>query len=183
MSQAVCSELERCQQLEAIFYRSLGQQYGTRLQGGGSEPLYLPGDQDGQESLIVYRADYFNSALHELAHWCIAGADRLALTDYGYWYTTDARDEKAQMEFERVEIRPQAVEWHLALASAVPFQVSLDNLSGLEHRRAPFSARVAAEAIQLLEHGLPERAARLLPDLCIAFGGRVGTITDFREAA
>ena len=88
-----------------------------------------------------------------------------------------------QAEFERVEVRPQALEWHLALACAVPFQVSLDNLSGLEHRRAPFSAKVAAQAAAFLEHGLPGRAAILLPDLREAFGGRLGVPSDFQVAA
>ena len=63
----------------------------------------LPAQQPGALNRIVFTHDYFASALHEVAHWCVAGPERRRLTDYGYWYAPDGRTEKQQMEFERVE--------------------------------------------------------------------------------
>ena len=73
---------------------------------------------------VVYREDYFARALHEVAHWCLAGAERRKLEGYGYWYRPDGRDPREQTEFERAErflaaLRrardPLAFEWTLPL--------------------------------------------------------------------
>ena len=50
--------------------------------------------------------------------------------DYGYWYEPDGRDHVQQQAFEQVEVKPQALEWLMALACGVPFEVSCDNLNG-----------------------------------------------------
>ena len=98
--------------------------------GGGEEPLYLPSsDPDRAPHRIVYREDYFASALHEVAHWCLAGVARRDREDYGYWYAPDGRDAQAQVEFERVEARPQALEWIFSDACGFPFELSADNLA------------------------------------------------------
>lgn len=60
--------------------------------------------------------------MHELAHWCIAGPERRLLADYGYWYEPDGRTEQIQAEFEKVEVKPQAVEWILSASCGFPFK-------------------------------------------------------------
>lgn len=131
----------------------------TRLRGGGDEPRYLPATAD-RPALIIYREDYFASALHEVAHWCIAGPDRRALEDYGYWYLGDGRDAEAQRAFERVECRPQALERVFAEACGFPFRPSFDNLDGAVPDAAGFTAAVARERERWLREGLPLRARR-----------------------
>ena len=113
--------------IEKAFAQSLGVQHPVRLIGGFEEPLYLPAT-DSRAAEIRFRSDYPSSALHEVAHWCLAGARRRALEDYGYWYEAD-RDAKAQHAFESVEARPQALEWVFSRAVGCVFRVSADNLS------------------------------------------------------
>ncbi len=47
--------------------------YRTRLCGGAEEPLYRPAGAEGGHHSIIFTRDYLSSALHEIAHWCIAG--------------------------------------------------------------------------------------------------------------
>lgn len=145
--------------LERLFARLFLERHRTLLVGGADEPLYLPA-RGAAPAEIRYREDFVASALHEVAHWCIAGAARRAETDYGYWYAPDGRDADAQQAFERVEVRPQAIESILARSCGLPFRVSLDNPGRDELDPAPFEARVAAEAERLERAGLPPRAAR-----------------------
>ena len=145
-------------------------QYQTRLTAAVDEPLYLPRSDTRQWHEIQFAHGYFNSALHELAHWCVAGAERRQLTDYGYWYEPDGRTAEQQRQFERVEVRPQAIEWHLTLASNRRFQVSVDNLNGEPTDAGPFLEAVRRQAWQLQEKGLPDRAQMLIGLICQAFG-------------
>ena len=64
--------------IEEAFAQSLGAQHPVRLVGGFDEPLYLPAT-DSRAAEIRFRSDYPSSALHEVAHWCLAGARRRAL--------------------------------------------------------------------------------------------------------
>ncbi|HAB08005.1 MAG TPA: ATPase, partial [Alcanivorax sp.] len=107
---------------------------------------------------IRYTRDYFRSALHEVAHWCVAGPRRRRLDDYGYWYAPDGRDAAAQAEFLRVEVRPQALEALFCAACNHPFRVSLDNLDGDPGDEARFAADVQALAERLHRDGPPPRA-------------------------
>ncbi len=50
--------------------------------------------------------------------------------DYGYWYKPDGRNAKEQQLFQSVEVKPQALEWHLSNACGYRFQYSFDNLNG-----------------------------------------------------
>ena len=128
--------------IEKAFTQSLGAQHPVRLVGGFDEPLYLPAT-DSRAAEIRFRSDYPSSALHEVAHWCLAGARRRALQDYGYWYEAD-RGAKAQQAFESVEARPQALEWVFSRAVGCAFRVSADNLSiGIGER---FREMIRAEA-------------------------------------
>ena len=103
----------------------------TRLEGGYDEPLYRPKSAQQAHHCIFFRADYVSSALHEVAHWCLAGRRRRRLMDYGYWYEPDGRSAEQQLQFEQVEIQPQALEWLFSTACGHPFRLSRDNLSTL----------------------------------------------------
>lgn len=131
----------------------------TRLVAGQDEPYYQPAGELPYHQ-VVFAHGFFASALHEVAHWCIAGPARRQCFDYGYWYEPDGRNAAQQALFEQVEIKPQALEWLFSLCSGRPFQVSVDNLSGIEVDRAAFTARVRAQLIDYLRHGLPPRAAQ-----------------------
>lgn len=63
----------------------------------------------------------FNSALHEISHWTIAGKERRLLADLGYWYAPDGRTREQQALFEQVEVKPQAIEWLLPQLLAASF--------------------------------------------------------------
>ncbi|MFZ5756672.1 MAG: elongation factor P hydroxylase [Pseudomonadota bacterium] len=145
-----------------VFAREFAGSHRTRLVAGGDEPLYRPAaDGDGWNE-IVFRHDYVQSALHEIAHWCVAGEQRRRLVDYGYWYHPDGRTRAQQEVFEKVEARPQAVEWLLSAACGRGFRVSLDNLDSGEPLDEGSLWRAVHRAVQhCLDHGLPPRAERL----------------------
>ncbi len=158
--------------LERVFNACFGAAFNTRLVGGADEPLYRPAADGQGENLLFYRADYFASALHETAHWCIAGAQRRRQVDFGYWYEGDGRGPQQQRAFQAVEARPQALEWFFSRACGWPFRVSLDNLQGAGELpdSAGFRRQVAACALQWQARGLPARAAQFYDALCAAFG-------------
>ena len=161
-----------CEALCALFDELFLASENTRLVKGGDEPVYLPADAECPEHRIVFRLDYAPSALHEIAHWCIAGAQRRLLPDYGYWYSPDGRDDATQREFERLEARPQALEWLLNDACGMRFRPSIDNLDGAAGDTRAFAAAIAREAAAYCVNGLPPRAARLHAALAARFGGR-----------
>lgn len=172
--------------LEQVFADCFGQRERTRLVGGAEEPLYLPATAPGGWHEIHYRADYPASALHEVAHWCIAGAARRRLPDYGYWYAPDGRDAATQRAFEAVEARPQGLEWLFAQACGLPFRLSLDNLDGqlAANDRERFAAAVVAEARSWQARGPAGRAGRFLEALTAAFpAGRAVPAMQFSMAA
>ena len=147
--------------LETVFYQSVGRAFNTILRGGADEPLYIPA-RGGQCAEIHYRQDYLRSALHEVAHWCLAGAARRRLPDYGYWYAPDGRNSVQQDAFFAVEARPQALEQCFCHRLAVPFSISIDNPGAVLEVSAiaDFERRVQLERAQFLKNGLPERAMR-----------------------
>ena len=147
--------------LERIFEDCFRDEYKTVLVGGGDEPLYVPsGSPESAPHRIVYREDYLASALHEVAHWCLAGAQRRQLEDYGYWYAPEGRGEEKQVAFEAAEARPQALEWILSETCGIEFNLSADNLDAGVGPSMRFEHSVATEKIRFLELGLPRRAER-----------------------
>ena len=106
----------------------------TELVAGDDEPIYLPADAEHRHHRIVFAHGFYASALHEIAHWLVAGAKRRDQEDYGYWYCPDGRDKAQQLAFEQVEVKPQAIEWALSVAAGFNFNVSVDNL--MVHRLA-----------------------------------------------
>lgn len=146
--------------------------YQTVLMGGADEPLYQPASESSGRHQIHFRADYFRSALHEIAHWCVAGPERRLLEDYGYWYSPDGRNAEQQAAFEQVEVTPQAYELLFCAACGHPFNVSLDNLEAGEQARvneALFKARVIEKAFELLTH-FDERAGLWVQALQAFYG-------------
>lgn len=133
--------------------------------GTADEPVYLPADRACPFNRIVYAHGFFASALHEIAHWCIAGAERRKLLDYGYWYEPDNRDIAQQTDFERVEVKPQALEMAFSEAARFPFRVSVDNLSGIPIDRDGFARRVSDQCERFRRDGFPARARRFLDAL------------------
>ena len=156
--------------LEKVFGDCFHRTYRTRLVGGATEPLYLPAGE-GADAIIYYRENYAASALHEVAHWCIAGHRRRQLEDYGYWYAPDGRSAAQQRAFESVEVKPQALEWHFALAAGVPFHVSADNLLSPDGGGGQFAAAVVDQARRYCREPLPQRAAAFRRALALRFGG------------
>lgn len=147
--------------LEDAFRACFAETHRTVLIGGGDEPLYLPSaDPRAMPHRVIYREDYFASALHEVAHWCLAGAERRRREDYGYWYSPDGRSPEEQARFERVEVAPQALEWIFSDACEFEFHLSADNLSGGLGSTDRFERAVEARKAAFLEAGLPTRAAR-----------------------
>jgi len=136
--------------------------YRCRLQGGYQEPFYFSA-KNTAPACVCFREDFASSALHEVAHWCIAGEARRQLVDYGYWYKPDGRTEAQQKQFESVEVKPQALEWLFSLAAGVRFQISLDNLAGEQTNSEAFKKAVFAEARSMLaREKLPSRATMFL---------------------
>lgn len=125
---------------------------------GDAEPEYLPANERCAFHQVIFAHGYFSSALHEIAHWCIAGSARRLLPDYGYWYAPDGRDAQQQRAFEQVEVLPQAIEWAFCMACRYPFSISIDNLHGDAGEADEFTAAVADQLAQLLTQGFPQRA-------------------------
>jgi len=158
-------------QLIALFDELFATSYNTRLVAGSGEPIYLPADAQTPYNQVVFAHGYFASALHEVAHWCVAGAERRLCEDFGYWYRPDGRTSAQQSEFEQVEVKPQALEWIFTLASKRQFYASADNLSGDAHDDSRFRFAVAKQARQYMQQGLPERDATWAYTLQQEFGG------------
>lgn len=131
----------------------------TRLVGGFAEPFYqAPAGTAPAE--VQFTRDYERSALHELAHWCIAGDARLKQDDYGYWYAPDGRTGDQQQQFFKVEIKPQALERHFCEALGMPFDVSVDNLENIDiDGIETFKHDVERQYTHYTSTGLPERAS------------------------
>ncbi len=153
--------------LEALFYTVFGASENTRLQGGADEPFYRP-CSEAEPAVIFYRLDYVRSALHEVAHWCVAGKARRGLPDYGYWYSPDDRDVKQQQAFFAVEARPQALEKWFCEALGLDFKPSIDNLSLQlsESSLAEFNQRVFDYYRALLSVGARGRAGQFYRGCC-----------------
>ncbi|TVR42661.1 MAG: hypothetical protein EA402_11285 [Planctomycetota bacterium] len=146
--------------IESIFWDCLGHKHYTRLEGGAAEPEYFPADTAASRpARIVYRQNFIASAFHEVAHWCIAGAQRRKQADFGYWYEGDGRDQQAQGRFLQVEVRPQAVESFFHAAWGSTFHPSLDNLHGPAGDVRAFAQAIADERQRLQRQCLPPRAA------------------------
>jgi elongation factor P hydroxylase len=165
-SSTSCVKAISAEAVTAVFNRCFLQSFNTRLQGAAPEPLYLPASAENP-ACIFYRQDYVASALHEVAHWCIAGPVRRQQADYGYWYAADGRSASEQRRFMQVEARPQALEWCFSQALAQEFRLSLDNLDAppTTQEQSEFVSAVLAAARTLRSDGLPPRAQQFFDAL------------------
>ncbi len=167
----------RAEHIIGLFNVLFEEKYHTRLLGGVQEPYYIPlGHWSGQlpdafisqtgikpcsdYHYVCFTKDYVRSALHEIAHWVIAGRQRRLQLDYGYWYYPDGRSEQQQKQFEQVELLPQAIEWLFCDAAQLPFSPSMDNLNTIHNpvRAGQFQHKIAVRKKQLLTTCLPSRA-------------------------
>lgn len=148
-----------------VFDSTFFHSHNTRLVKGDDEPVYLPADDSCDYHRIIFAHGFFASALHEIAHWCVAGAKRRELEDFGYWYCPDGRNEQQQAEFEKVEVKPQAIEWLLSVAAGFPFQVSVDNLTGAQSDRFAFQEKVQQQVFAYLRNGIPQRTQSFIDAL------------------
>lgn len=162
----------RYQDLIHLFNETFYEKYNTKLVKGDDEPIYLPVSDECPYHQIVFAHGYFASAIHEISHWCVAGQERRSLEDYGYWYCPDGRDEMTQNEFQKVEVRPQALDWLFCAATDYPFNVSCDNLNGdFEPDRALFEKEVMVEVDKMLTtNTIPPRAKIFLEVLNRFYG-------------
>ena len=159
-------------QIVRVFNSLFAESCRTILSGGFSEPLYKAARRAHDLHEIQYREDFASSALHEIAHWCLAGSLRRKQDDYGYWYKTD-RCQDQQVQFERVEAKPQGLEWILSVAAGVEFRVSCDNLDIESPDITLFQRRVRQEALAQIETGLLRRTRQFVAAL-LEISGETG---------
>lgn len=152
--------------LITIFYNCFDLEFNTRLVKGDDEPIYLPADEQRSHNELYFAHGFFSSALHECAHWLIAGEERRKLIDFGYWYMPDGRSAAQQKLFQHVEVKPQALEWILSKATGHTFHVSIDNLNGEESDTLLFKKAVFDQVALYCAKGLPERAHKFRNALC-----------------
>jgi elongation factor P hydroxylase len=147
--------------IEDAFAHCFRASHNTILVGGADEPLYQPATAD-QPAKLHYRADFPASALHEAAHWCIAGEARRQQEDFGYRYIGGPRTDAQQAAFFRLELHAQSLERRFAQASGLGFRPSADNLdadlSGFSQAIDAFEPRL----VRWLDAASGVRARRLL---------------------
>lgn len=153
-----------------LFNQQFQALHKTCLVGGGEEPLYQPAGPNFSLHQIIFTRDYFASALHEVAHWCLAGPMRRQQVDYGYWYAPDGRTLEQQRIFERVEVKPQALEWISAMACGYVFRVSADNLTLEAKVSDEFRQNISSQAKCYCLNGLPRRAQQWVTVLARYWG-------------
>jgi len=132
--------------------------YNTQLICCEEEPIYRPADEQHPHHRIIFAHGFFASALHEISHWCVAGKKRRLLEDFGYWYEPDGRSEERQSEFEKVEVKPQALEWIFSKSADFEFHFSADNISLNNQPTEAFKQAVYQQVQHYLKNGLPTRA-------------------------
>jgi elongation factor P hydroxylase len=152
----------RYQDLITLFELTFFKDYQTRLLRGSDEPVYLPIDKENSFHQVIFAHGYYSSALHEVAHWCIAGDKRRAQIDYGYWYSADGRNAQQQSAFESVEVKPQAIEWAFSVAANKSFQLSTDNIEGVQTDPSVCANNVRIQVLRYLEKGFPLRAEQFI---------------------
>ena len=147
-------------ELIQLFEQTFFEQRNTRLVCCEPEPIYRPADAQTPFHRIIFAHGFYASALHEIAHWCVAGPKRRLLEDFGYWYEPDGRSDERQAEFEKVEVKPQALEWIFSRSANFTFHFSADNLEGNALPSEAFMNKVQQQVQDYLNNGLPEDAQR-----------------------
>lgn len=157
------SETHKASDLIELFNELFSESENTILDHSPDEPIYLPADEQNPKHRILFAHGYFQSAMHEISHWSIAGSERRKLVDFGYWYNPDGRTAEQQAEFEVVEVKPQALEWIYSVAADKRFYISVDNLSSdiepdrLHKSKELFADKVYQQVEDYLTKGLSQR--------------------------
>lgn len=144
---------------------------------GESEPEYFPATE-ATPARIEFAHGFFQSALHEISHWSLAGKHRRTLPDFGYWYAPDGRTEAQQKAFEQVEIKPQAIECLFSLMCDRNFRVSQDNLQAdFDTSQSTFKEDVYNQAKLYINapQNLPTDAKTLLTTLAFVCHDNIGS--------
>ena len=134
------SEQQRLDLIVRVFSVNFLGTENTQLIGGADEPLYIPSSSEAAPHQLIFRENFVASALHEIAHWCIAGKERRLQPDFGYWYQPDGRTATQQAKFEAMEVKPQALEWIFSNACAQKFTPSADNLNASDTQKSDDTA-------------------------------------------
>jgi len=165
--------MHQCSTVIELFNQCFKSSINTELVRGGHEPIYIPRSTYYPWDRVIFAHGFFSSALHEISHWCIAGEERRKLVDFGYWYNPDGRTPEQQAEFEKVEIKPQALEWILCKSANFTFNVSIDNLSAdqkaIEQSANIFKDNIYKQVHEYLQKGLPKRAQQFSDTLIAHF--------------
>ena len=136
----------------------------VRMRGGFDEPVYLPAGHadliDPGVAEVRYTHDYVASALHEAAHFCVAGARRRGFVDYGYEYIPPPRAAAAKARFFALEAKAQALESIFAAVVGIPFRPSLDDLTATSTDLRTFRGSIAIARDRLEVRGLTRSASR-----------------------
>lgn len=169
----ILSEQKRLQAIIQLFDGLFLHSEATVLVGGADEPLYIPSITSGEPHQLIFRENFVSSALHEIAHWCIAGKQRRLQPDFGYWYQPDGRNIDQQAQFEAVEVKPQALEWVFSNACGQKFTPSADNLNDSGYAIADnnaFTQALVKQARQWCKgQQLPARAKLFIDELTKEF--------------
>jgi len=158
--------MHQYEDLIALFHDCFLEKHNTQLIRGTDEPLYLPADKENPHNRLFFAHGFYASALHECAHWLIAGEERRKQVDFGYWYVPDGRSPSEQQLFQAAEIKPQAMEWILSAAAKFPFRVSIDNLTGSKSETDSFKLCIYEQVKTYCAKGLPARAEIFRAALC-----------------
>ncbi len=118
---------------------------------------------------IVFTHDYPASALHEAAHWCLAGPLRRTQRDYGYWYVPGPRNPVQREAFFRAEADVQALEAIFARTCGVRFVVSADDFDASPEELERFEARRRDDGWRLDAPRCRRARARFCDALTAAF--------------
>jgi elongation factor P hydroxylase len=155
------------------FNSTFAARFATVMIGGADEPLYLPAS--GRfPARIFHTHDFAASALHEAAHWCIAGEKRRRLVDYGYGYAPPPRAASDRAAFFALELEAQALESLFASCAGVAFRVSADDFATTAEERHRFASAVARRCEQR-RHAVSSRAAAFMRALSLAHrSGSIG---------
>lgn len=152
-----------------VFNDLFRERYQTVLMHANSDPVYLPRGEGRRYNELKFAYGFVSSALHEISHWCIAGAARRELEDFGYWYKPTGRSEQEQKDFESHEVGPQALEWIFSSACGVSFHPSLDNHEDRSPDFARFESKLLGRISYILRMGLPFRASMFAHALILGF--------------
>ena len=153
-----------------LFNERLGRDHNTVLHGGAHEPLYVPAGKGAGAELcnpakLYFTLDYPRSALHEIAHWCLAGCERRNKIDFGYRYTAPPRSQVQQERFFALELRTQALELIFCRAAGLNFSPSADNLEVDRQVISAFHLQIERTATCWLDTGVQGRAQTFLSAL------------------